>query len=108
MTLAARRAAEFVGAKAQRIGWVMTDVVDERHRVDEWAFASARVAPAFTPGYVHDQPLLTTGDLGAASVGVMLAIAATLWQTECAPDDVVLIAAHSDRADRGALVLRAP
>ena len=39
---------------------------------------------------------------------IVLAIAATLWQTECAPDDVVLVAAHSDRADRGALVLRAP
>lgn len=108
ITLAAKRAVEAVGSEAQRIGWVMTDVVDERHRVDEWAFAAARIARALAPDYVHEQPLLTTGDLGAASVGVMLAVAATRWQTSCAVDDVVLIAAHSDGADRAALVARAP
>lgn len=108
MTLAAKRAVEPVGTKSHRLGWVMTDVVDERHRVDEWAFAAARVAGAFAQGYVHEQPLLATGDLGAASVGVMLAIAATRWQTGCAADDAVLMAAHSDGPERGALVARAP
>ena len=108
MTLAAKRAVEPVGSKSRRIGWVMTDVVDERHRVDEWAFAAARVAGAFAPDYVHEQILLATGDLGAASVGTMLAVAVTRWQTCCAPDDAVLVAAHSDGPERGALVARAP
>ncbi|WP_437291005.1 hypothetical protein [Sorangium sp. So ce406] len=107
ITRAARRAVEEAGASSRPIGWLMTDVVDERHRVDEWAFAAARIADALTPDHVHEQPLLVTGDLGAASVGVMLAIAVTRWETGCAPDAQVLIAAHAEGAARGALVAAA-
>jgi len=107
MTQAVRRATAVTGSDAHRIGWAVTDVVNERHRVDEWSFVSARVHGALTPDWVHDQPLLVTGDLGAASVAAMAAMATTRWQTRCAPDDCVLVAAHSDGPERGAMVLAA-
>ena len=63
------------GVKARRIPWVMNDVVNERHRVDEWSYVMARAFEAFSPDVICEQPLLKTGDLGAASAPVMLAIA---------------------------------
>lgn len=104
ITAAVKRAVAPVGPTSRRIPWVMTDVVNERHRVDEWSFAMARAHEALSPDVVHDQPLLRTGDLGAASAAVLLAIAATRWETGCAPGDCVLVGAHSDGPERGALV----
>lgn len=107
MTKAAMRALEPCRAAGRAVPWVMTDVVDERHRVDEWAFASARIAKLLAPDYVHDQPGLVTGDVGAASVALMVAVAVTRWQTGCAVGPRLLIAAHSDESTRGALVVSA-
>jgi 3-oxoacyl-[acyl-carrier-protein] synthase-1 len=104
ITLAVKRAVAAIGATSRRIPWVMTDVVNERHRVEEWGYAMARAHQAFAPELVHDQPLLRTGDLGAASAAVLLAIAATRWETGCAAGDCVLIGAHSDGPERGALL----
>lgn len=107
LTRAASRAVSPLGARAGRVGWALTDVVDERHRVDEWAFVAARIARALARDAVHDQPALVTGDLGAATVGVAIAIAATRWATACAPSDVALLSASSDGPRRGAIVLAA-
>ncbi|KYF68173.1 hypothetical protein BE11_36360 [Sorangium cellulosum] len=104
ITAAVRRAAAPVGARARRIPWVMTDVVNERHRIDEWTYAMARNHDAFTADVIHDQPLLKTGDLGAASAAVLLAISATRWQTGCAAADCVLLGVHSEGPERGALL----
>ncbi|WP_437765662.1 beta-ketoacyl synthase N-terminal-like domain-containing protein [Sorangium sp. So ce281] len=104
ITEAVKRAVAPVGAAARRIPWVMTDVVNERHRIDEWTYAVARAHEAFTTDVIHDQPLLKTGDLGAASAAVLLAIAATRWQTGCAAADCVLIGAHAEGPERGALL----
>jgi 3-oxoacyl-[acyl-carrier-protein] synthase-1 len=82
----------------------MTDVVNERHRVDEWSYAMARAHEAFDREVVHDQPLLKTGDLGAASAAVLLAIAVTRWESRCAIGDCVLLGLHSDGHERGALL----
>ncbi len=104
ITSAVKRAVAAIGATAGRIPWVMTDVVNERHRIEEWGYAMARAHRAFHPEVVHDQPLLRTGDLGAASAAMMLAIAATQWETRAAPGDCVIIGAHADGPERGALV----
>jgi 3-oxoacyl-[acyl-carrier-protein] synthase-1 len=106
ITLAVKRAIAGASLGDRSIRWVLTDVVNERHRVDEWSYAFARAHAAFTPDVEHDQPLLHTGDLGAASAAVLLAIAATRWDTGCAKGDVALIAAHSDGPERGAMVAR--
>lgn len=106
ITQAARAVLSSLGTASQ-VGWILTDVVDERHRVDEWAFAAARIAPALRPAYRHEQPLLLLGDLGAATVPMMLALAAVRWQTGSAPDDLALLAAHSEGPLRTAVLAAA-
>ena len=105
ITNAVRLAVQGVGKQAGRIGWVLSDVVNERHRVEEFGFALARNHEAFAHELVHEQPLLKAGDLGAASAATLVAIAVTRWQTACAPSDFALIGVHSDGSERGALVL---
>lgn len=104
MTMAIREAAGSL-AKARRIPWQLTDVANERHRVDEWQLASARSFRCFTEDVKHDQPLLKTGDVGAASAAMLAVMACTHWELGSAPGDVALIATHSDRAERGAMIV---
>jgi 3-oxoacyl-[acyl-carrier-protein] synthase-1 len=108
ITRAVRRACAAAGAEAAPIPWALTDVNNERHRVDEWMCAVGRNHRSFTAELVHEQPLLKTGDLGAASTAVLLAIAATRWQTRCAPGSRALIVTSSDGPERGAVVCAAP
>jgi len=103
MTLAAKRAIEPAGAAI--IGWALSDVVGERHRVDEWLFASGRIQSSFAADLQHDAPLMITGDLGAASAPLLVVLACVGWQTGCASADVALVAAHSDGPERGAILL---
>jgi 3-oxoacyl-[acyl-carrier-protein] synthase I len=126
LTGALRRAIATSGLPERALGWALTDVVNERHRVDEWMFAAARNHLAFAPDAVHDQPLLKTGDLGAASAAVLVVMAAIRWQTgsftmggpesplkppesESPPKrpevTSALIAVQSDGAERGAMVV---
>ena len=105
MTMAIKRAAEPTGLKSRRIPWQLTDVHNERHRVDEWQMARLRMFEAFRDDVVHDQPLLRAGDLGAASAAFLAVYACVSWYAESAPGDCALVAAHSDGAERGAMVL---
>ncbi len=92
-------------ARARRIPWMLTDVANERHRVDEWQLASGRSFRCFTDDARHDQPLLKTGDLGAASAAMLLAMACVHWEVDSAFGDVALIATHSDGPERGAMIV---
>lgn len=92
-------------ARERRISWVLTDVPNERHRVDEWQLAFGRMFRAFTPEVRHDQPLLMTGEVGAASAALLVAMACVQWQIGCGVGDMALVATHSDGPERGALVL---
>jgi 3-oxoacyl-[acyl-carrier-protein] synthase-1 len=105
MSMALKRATEPTGPKSRRIPWQLTDVHNERHRVDEWQIARLRAFQAFTDDVIHDQPLLRAGDLGAASAAFLAVYACVSWYTQCAPGDCALVAAHSDGAERGAMVL---
>src|SRR5262249_16292730 len=106
MTRALRDAADAsFGAESRRIGWTITDVVNERHRVDEWQAAFTRLFPAFVAEVPHEQPLLETGDVGAATVPLIVAMTCVRWQTGCGIADTALVAAHSDGVERGAVVL---
>jgi 3-oxoacyl-[acyl-carrier-protein] synthase I len=98
-------AARVLAGLSRRVPWALTDVVNERHRVHEWTYVAARMHAAFVDGVRHDQPLLTTGELGAASACALMSMATVLWQTRGAPGDCVLVAVHSDGAERGALLL---
>jgi 3-oxoacyl-[acyl-carrier-protein] synthase-1 len=106
ITTALRRALEGASlAESRSISWILTDVANERHRVDEWSYGAARAHLAFAKDAVHDQPLLRTGDLGAASAAVLSVMAATRWQTGAALGDRTLIAVHSDGPERGVMIL---
>jgi 3-oxoacyl-[acyl-carrier-protein] synthase I len=89
---------------ARRIGWALTDVANERHRVDEWQLAIGRCFRTFTADVVHDQPLLKTGDLGAASAATLATMACVHWEIGSAVSDLALIATHSDGPERGVML----
>ena len=105
ITLAVKRALQASGVERD-LEWVLTDVTNERHRVDEWMYGFARNHAAFSAAVVHDQPLLKTGDLGAASAAMLLVMAVVRWQTGCAVGPTALLALHSDGPTRGALIAR--
>ena len=106
MSAAIRRAAGSM-ARGRHIPWALTDVANERHRVDEWQIAQGRCFQAFSPELRHDQPLLKTGDVGAASAAMLAAMACVHWAIGSAPGDLALVATHSDGPERGALLLGA-
>jgi 3-oxoacyl-[acyl-carrier-protein] synthase-1 len=106
MTLAVKRALE--AGSERRVEWVLSDVVYERHRVEEWLFVAGRMSDFITGGARHDQPLLKTGELAAAAGPVLVVIACALWRAAGAPAGTALVALHSDGAERGALVVRGP
>jgi 3-oxoacyl-[acyl-carrier-protein] synthase-1 len=54
---------------------------------------------------VHDQPLLKTGDVGAASAPLLVAMASVLWQVGAGRADCAVVATHSDGPERGAVLL---
>ncbi len=104
MTLALRKACAAVG-NVRRIGWQITDVMDERHRVDEWEYARARTFALFTQDVLHEQPLVIVGDVGAATTALCAVEASVRWHTGCGLSDVAVIAVHSDGPERGAMLL---
>lgn len=105
ITAAVRQAVFVLGPKSRRIPWVLNDVVNERHRVDEQSYVMARAFESFAPDLEVEQPLLKAGDLGAAGVAIAVAIATTKWETRCAPGDLALICACSEGPERGAMLV---
>jgi 3-oxoacyl-[acyl-carrier-protein] synthase-1 len=102
VTIAAKRALGSLGKN--RVSWILSDVVGERHRVEEFLFATGRLHDAFED-LTHDQPLMKTGDLGAASAVMLLAIACVGYETGFAPSNAAAIFAHSDEPLRGVLLV---
>jgi 3-oxoacyl-[acyl-carrier-protein] synthase-1 len=104
MTALVRRA---LGAARREVGWVMSDVNGEQHRVGEWSKVEVRCE--LTPERVrHDRLPDEAGDVGAASGALMLAIACTSWEVGCAPAGAALFALCSEGPARGAFVAEAP
>jgi 3-oxoacyl-[acyl-carrier-protein] synthase I len=85
--------------------WVMTDVNAEHRRTREWTLVATR--HRLTAGEVS-RPCSELGDLGAATVPMMAAIACGWWRHGCAPNREVLLLASSSDDRRGAALLRAP
>jgi 3-oxoacyl-[acyl-carrier-protein] synthase-1 len=104
ITKAMRDATASVSSAAP-VGWLLTDVVNERHRIDELTYAHARNHDRFVHTAEHEQPLLKAGDLGAASAPMLVTIAAVRWTTGCAPHPRALVATHSEGALRGAVLV---
>ena len=82
--------------------WVMHDANGEHRRQREWGLTSHRHELA--SGHVMRLPN-ELGDLGAATVPMMCALAATWWKIGCAPASRVLLLASSETTERSACVL---
>lgn len=104
-TLACKRALE--PARGQKVPWALTDVVGERHRVEEWMFASGRVQQQFTQDLRTDTPLLLIGDLGAASFPLLVVLACMGWKIGTGAGPLALVVGASDTPERGAVLLAA-
>jgi 3-oxoacyl-[acyl-carrier-protein] synthase-1 len=84
------------------IGWVLSDVNGERHRISEWSRVAIRTL-AGADDHVRIPDLL--GDIGAATGTMAATLAVTQWRTGCAPAATALVALHADGVDRGVLLL---
>lgn len=83
------RAATFGAAPA----WVLDDLNGERYRAFEWGVVQARLGDVLSGVRRVEHPALATGDVGAATGGVLLATAITAIQRGWARGDVLVFAA---------------
>ncbi len=95
-----RVAAEWPGVP---IEWVLTDRNFTSDRAHQWSTASLRALP---PGVSQDHYAELLGDVGAATVPTLMALACASWASRSASAGSALVAVHSDDGERGALLLR--
>lgn len=88
-----------------RPDWVLTDLNHAPERTEQWSTVMIQALPQDVrcDHYVHQ-----LGDVGAATAPSLVALACAQWQLGCAPATHALIAAHSNDAERGVLLLRGP
>ena len=86
--------------------WVLCDLNGETYRSFEWGLTLGRLGDAFGPVETLDHPVDCTGDVGAASAPLLLAIAANSFAKGCAPEASALVWTASDDANRAALCLQ--
>lgn len=103
MTRAVRDAATLAGGRP--IGWLLTDVNGERHRISELSKVQIRSKDLFTESYLHEALAEELGDVGAASGALLLAAACVHFRAGSAPADRVLVALHAEGQERAAFVL---
>jgi 3-oxoacyl-[acyl-carrier-protein] synthase-1 len=87
------------------IAWVLSDVNGEQHRNREWSRVSIRNNDWLPETTLHQMLVEEMGDSGAASGPLLAAIACTFFRTGAAPATRVMIALHSEGAERAAFVL---
>ena len=84
------------------VAWVMSDINGERHRVSEWSKVAIRTRLSHV---VHQRLPELIGDVGAASLPMMMAIATQWAQVGAVPATRVLCVAHADGPSRGVVLL---
>jgi 3-oxoacyl-[acyl-carrier-protein] synthase-1 len=82
--------------------WVISDFNGETYRGYEWGLVQARLGERLGPFDALHLPARNTGDVGAASGGVQLALAAAAFRRGWAPADEALLFTGSDGAERAA------
>jgi 3-oxoacyl-[acyl-carrier-protein] synthase-1 len=96
-----------VGTDARPFSWAVGDLNGEMYKAREWAEVRVRLAP-WLNGLRHLwHPADCIGDVGAATGGVLLAIAARALDKGYAPADRALVFAGSDDGTRAAVVVSA-
>ncbi len=88
--------------------WVLCDMNGESYRAFEWGLAMARVPDRLGSVAKLSHPAESLGDVGAATGGVLLGVAATGFARGYAPGGEALVWAASDGPTRAALRVEAP
>jgi 3-oxoacyl-[acyl-carrier-protein] synthase-1 len=101
MTRLARGAAEVAGP----LGWILTDINGERHRVREWTMVQMRIDDLVEEGARVERWVEELGDAGAATGALLAVLACMQWQVGCAPAGAALVALHSESPERGVVIL---
>ena len=84
--------------------WVLSDVNGERHRIREWSMVDIRqLGNDVTQQRFANQ----LGDIGAAVGPTLLAVACQQFERGVAPAQRVVVALHSEGAQRGVFALQA-
>ncbi|MBI4955254.1 MAG: hypothetical protein HY908_24740 [Myxococcales bacterium] len=99
---------EALGTRAHRgpVGWILSDVNGEHHRVREWSTAEIRCGELLASAR-HDRLTGELGDVGAAAGALLLAIACTYLRVGCAPARSALVVLSSEGPARGVFVVEA-
>ena len=108
LTQAVRQATGALEADKLRVGWMLTDMTAEYHRVLEWQAVLVRTQNVFGDPQWIDAHAHRLGRLGAAALPVQVAIASTAWQHGFAPHGLALSMVGSDAGDRVATLWGAP
>lgn len=93
---------------ASRIVDVFSDLNGERGRFLEWGLVETRCLAAIPAGWQPHVPLFVTGDLGAASGALLLALAAQTIRGSRGARSAALVFGAAERGARVAAVLAAP
>jgi 3-oxoacyl-[acyl-carrier-protein] synthase-1 len=104
LTLAVRAAAKSVEAEKVAIGWMLTDMTAEVHRVNEWQAVYARSQRFMCEPQCIDSHAHKLGRMGAAALPLHVAIAAVAWRHGFAPHAVALSMVGSDSGERVATI----
>jgi 3-oxoacyl-[acyl-carrier-protein] synthase-1 len=108
LTQAVRMATGSLEADKLRIGWMLTDMTAEFHRVLEWQAVLVRTQNVFGDPQWIDAHAHRLGRLGASALPLQIAIAATAWHHGFAPHGLALSMVGSDAGDRVATLWGAP
>lgn len=88
--------------------WIVSDFNGETYRGSEWGMVFARLGDRLGSIETMSYPVKSTGDVGAATGAVQIALAAAGYRRGWAPGQEVLAFACSDGAERAAVRLAKP
>lgn len=94
-------------ADGQRVAHTVCDMNGEVWRADEYGFAVLRTTEHFTDKADYDAPATNWGDVGAASVPLLLGLVATAARSPYARGPRTLVASSSPSDLRGAVLVEA-
>lgn len=96
---------QVVGAEAGEVAWVACDLNGESYRAQEWGNAQVRHTGVFRNLQHLWHPADCTGDVGAASAGLLTVIAVRAMQRGYAPADRCLIWTAADDGQRSSVLI---
>jgi uncharacterized protein (TIGR02270 family) len=84
---------------------LVADLNGERWRMKEWGYAKARLGPRMPEPHALEHPALRLGDVGAASAGVLVALAVQFLAKKYPDRGSAVVWAASDDGDRRGVLL---